>query len=235
MEVENCTFGIKGLHKMFIILMRNYFPKRSSMHCFKFCQNFMMLSLVLYTPCHLRQCIALFAVAEGWLLLDIGWFVLFLKERNCIYSLYNLFSKKGNKTKCSKKRAYKNQCCSGRAYRNQCRPADVTCCDVSNATAPVTPSRLKTTLPKTYSSDFLRFATLPCWHRQKYKYIQNPIRTEFIRPVFFFFSWSKLLILRFKKNTKYEMLDIQNKCPRPSASHFVLKSNISYVTLNPSQ
>ena len=27
---------------------------------------------------HLRQCIALFAVAEGWLLLDIGWFVLFL-------------------------------------------------------------------------------------------------------------------------------------------------------------
>ena len=26
---------------------------------------------------HLRQCIALFAVAEGWLLLDIGWFVLF--------------------------------------------------------------------------------------------------------------------------------------------------------------
>ena len=27
----------------------------------------------------LRLCIALFAVAEGWLLLDIGWFVLFLK------------------------------------------------------------------------------------------------------------------------------------------------------------
>ena len=27
----------------------------------------------------LRLCIALFAVAEGWLLLDIGWFVLFFK------------------------------------------------------------------------------------------------------------------------------------------------------------
>ena len=27
-------------------------------------------------PPHLRQCIALFAVAEGWVLLDIGWFIL---------------------------------------------------------------------------------------------------------------------------------------------------------------
>ena len=32
---------------------------------------------------HLRQCISVFAVAERWLLLDIGWFVLFLK--NCIF------------------------------------------------------------------------------------------------------------------------------------------------------
>ena len=30
------------------------------------------------TPLLLRQCIALFAVAEGWLLLDIRWLVLFL-------------------------------------------------------------------------------------------------------------------------------------------------------------
>ena len=30
-------------------------------------------------PPILRLCIALFAVAEGWLLLDIGWFVLFLE------------------------------------------------------------------------------------------------------------------------------------------------------------
>ena len=32
------------------------------------------------TPPILRLCIALFAVAEGWLLLDIGWFVLFLSH-----------------------------------------------------------------------------------------------------------------------------------------------------------
>ena len=29
-------------------------------------------------PSYLRQCIALFVVVEGWLLLNIGWFVLFL-------------------------------------------------------------------------------------------------------------------------------------------------------------
>ena len=38
-----------------------------------------MFPLDLYTP-HLRQCIALFAVAEVWLLLDIG-FVLFFKTK----------------------------------------------------------------------------------------------------------------------------------------------------------
>ena len=37
----------------------------------------MMFPLVLLPPI-LRLCIALFAVAEGCLLLDIGWFVLFL-------------------------------------------------------------------------------------------------------------------------------------------------------------
>ena len=35
--------------------------------------------MVLYPP-HLSQCIALFAVAEGWLLLDIGWIVLFFER-----------------------------------------------------------------------------------------------------------------------------------------------------------
>ena len=29
-------------------------------------------NLVLVLKCHMRQCIALFAVTEGWLLLDIG-------------------------------------------------------------------------------------------------------------------------------------------------------------------
>ena len=44
-------------------------------------------SLWFCTPPYLSQCIALFAVTEGWLLLDIGWFVLFyhfvLTERDC--------------------------------------------------------------------------------------------------------------------------------------------------------
>ena len=45
-------------------------------HRFLLCQNYMMFPLVLYPPCF-RQFIAIFAVAEGWLLLDIGWLVLF--------------------------------------------------------------------------------------------------------------------------------------------------------------
>ena len=41
-----------------------------------------MFPLVLSTPPpHLRQCIALFAVAERRLLLDIGWFVLFFLDK----------------------------------------------------------------------------------------------------------------------------------------------------------
>ena len=36
------------------------------------CQNYMMFLLVLYPPSILRLNIAYFAVAEGWLLLDIG-------------------------------------------------------------------------------------------------------------------------------------------------------------------
>ena len=38
-----------------------------------------MFPLVLYPPL-LSQCIATFAVTEGWLLLDIGLFVLFFKS-----------------------------------------------------------------------------------------------------------------------------------------------------------
>ena len=46
--------------------------------------NYMMFPLVFFfTPAYsLRLCIASFAVAERWLLLDIGLFVLFVK--NCI-------------------------------------------------------------------------------------------------------------------------------------------------------
>ena len=43
---------------------------------FILCLNYMIFPFVLPPP-HLRQCFALFAVAEGWLLLDIEWFVLF--------------------------------------------------------------------------------------------------------------------------------------------------------------
>ena len=46
-------------------------------HRFIFCLNYMMFPLVLYLTPLLRQCIAIFVVAKGWLLLDIGWFVLF--------------------------------------------------------------------------------------------------------------------------------------------------------------
>ena len=48
-------------------------------HSFILCQNYTMFLLVLNPPPPiLRLNIAYFAVAEGWLLLDIGWFVLFL-------------------------------------------------------------------------------------------------------------------------------------------------------------
>ena len=57
--------------------MRNYFPKQPS------CAPIHTLSKVYdvpvgFVPPLLRLRIALFAVVEGWLLLDTGWFVLFL-------------------------------------------------------------------------------------------------------------------------------------------------------------
>ena len=39
------------------------------------------VGLVTPTPPPLRLCISLFAIAEGWLLLNIGWFVLFMNSR----------------------------------------------------------------------------------------------------------------------------------------------------------
>ena len=41
-------------------------------------------------PPHLRQSIALFAVAEVWLLLDIGWFVLFLRRNTWLFIECNI-------------------------------------------------------------------------------------------------------------------------------------------------
>ena len=49
-------------------------------HRFILCQNYMMFPLVLYPPPlnYFEAVYCLFAVAEGWLLLDIERFVLFL-------------------------------------------------------------------------------------------------------------------------------------------------------------
>ena len=44
-----------------------------------------------HPPPILRLNIAYFAVAEGWLLLDIGWFVLFLSSQNCFHILSKVF------------------------------------------------------------------------------------------------------------------------------------------------
>ena len=60
--------------KIIASLLRNHFSE-TAIGCATSCQNYMMIPLVFNSP-NLRQCIALFAVAEGWLLLDIGWFVL---------------------------------------------------------------------------------------------------------------------------------------------------------------
>ena len=53
--------------------MRNYFPKRTlgaSLHTLTKSYN-VPVGFVFPFPL-LKQCIAIFAVAEGWLLLDIG-------------------------------------------------------------------------------------------------------------------------------------------------------------------
>ena len=67
--------------------------KYVSMHYrFILCQNYMMFPLVLPPPPILRLCIALFAVAEGWLLLDIGWFVLFSGITHNFYTRFLLLN-----------------------------------------------------------------------------------------------------------------------------------------------
>ena len=48
-------------------------------HRFILCLNYMVFPFVLYPQLLLKQCIAIFVVVEGWLLLDIGWFVLFFQ------------------------------------------------------------------------------------------------------------------------------------------------------------
>ena len=57
--------------------MRNYFRNVHRVHRFILCLNYMMFPLV-PPPSLLMHCVAIFAVAEVWLFLDIGWFVLLL-------------------------------------------------------------------------------------------------------------------------------------------------------------
>ena len=58
--------------------MRNYFPKRTSDAPLYILSKLYDVPVGFVSPPLLRQCIAIFAVAEGWLLLDIGLFVLFI-------------------------------------------------------------------------------------------------------------------------------------------------------------
>ena len=84
--------------------MRNYFPKRqlgTPLH--NLSNIYILVEVSIYiivcsrwfyslSP-NLRQCIALYAVAKGWLLLDIGWFVLFWQANLATRFEFNFSSK----------------------------------------------------------------------------------------------------------------------------------------------
>ena len=78
--------------------MRNYFPKRTSGAPLHTLSKLYDIPVGFETPALLRQCIAIFAVAEWWLLLDIGWFVLFL-PLNDTSKLENWHSQRGPRWK----------------------------------------------------------------------------------------------------------------------------------------
>ena len=78
--------------------MRNYFPKRPSGAPLHSLSKLYDVPVGFVTPPILRLNIAYFAVAEGWLLLDIGWFVLFFQQTvgismgtNCVPLLVDKF------------------------------------------------------------------------------------------------------------------------------------------------
>ena len=69
------------MSKLLASLMRNYFPKRSSGAPLHTLSKLYDVPVGFVTPPPIFWlCIAFFAVAEGWLLLDIGWFVLFFEH-----------------------------------------------------------------------------------------------------------------------------------------------------------
>ena len=67
-------FGFKS--KLLATMKRNYFQERRSGAPQFFVSS--MISLLILEPFTLNKCLDLFTTAFGWLLLDIGWFVLFL-------------------------------------------------------------------------------------------------------------------------------------------------------------
>ena len=78
--LDVCNYKLfRSLSKLLASLMSNYFPKRPSgaplLTLSKLCDASVWFCTT--PPPILKLCIALFAVAEGWLLLDIGLFVLF--------------------------------------------------------------------------------------------------------------------------------------------------------------
>ena len=80
---ENVCFAradMVFLSKSLASLTRNYFPKRPSDTSLHTLSKLYDVPVGFVTP-HLGQYIALFAVAEGWLLLHIGRFVLFFYKQ----------------------------------------------------------------------------------------------------------------------------------------------------------
>ena len=72
------------LSKLLASLTRNYFPKRPSGAPLHTLSKYYGIPIGFVTP-FLRLCLALFAVAEGWMLLGIDWFVLFIQKRKNPY------------------------------------------------------------------------------------------------------------------------------------------------------
>ena len=68
------TDTVWALSKLLASLMRNNFPNRPSGAPLHTLSKFhdVPVGFVAPPPPHLRQCIAIFAVTEEWLLLDIG-------------------------------------------------------------------------------------------------------------------------------------------------------------------
>ena len=63
---------VSFLSKLLASLIRNYFPKRTSGAPLHTLSKLYDVPVGFVSSPLLRQCIASFAVAEGWLLLDIG-------------------------------------------------------------------------------------------------------------------------------------------------------------------